>query len=96
VEERDGQQGELNAAASGEHSGDADDEADSDSDGIFNSERVQVDGTFEAGVDDVGNEGGSEQAEEPMAAREEVLFIAGVVFEVGWKDQVQREKKRIA
>src|SRR5258708_201922 len=48
---------------------------------------MNLGGPFQAGVDDVGDVGGGEDAEEPSSSREEVLFVAGVVLQVGWKEQ---------
>jgi hypothetical protein len=87
VEQRDREEYELDAPISGEHPDEADDQVCHEADGIFDSEGVQVGGAFEGGVDDVGDEGGGEKAEEPSAAREEVVFVARVVKQVGRKEE---------
>jgi hypothetical protein len=44
---------------------------------------VEVDRAFEASIDDVGEKGRGEKAEEPFAAGEKVVFVAGVILKVG-------------
>jgi hypothetical protein len=77
----------LDAPISGEHPDEADDQVCHEADGIFDSEGVQVGGAFEGGVDDVGDERGGEKAEEPSATGEKVIFVAGVVKQVGGKEE---------
>lgn len=68
IEQRYHQQDKLDATISGKHCDGTENKAPCNSYRIFNSERVKVRRAFQAGVDDVGDEGGSEKAEEPFAA----------------------------
>jgi hypothetical protein len=54
IQQRYGQQSVLNAAVRGEHRDEADGEIYDDANRVFDSERMDVGRTFEAGVDDVG------------------------------------------
>jgi hypothetical protein len=87
IEKRDGEEDELNAAVASEYPDEADDQICNDADGVLDAEGVEVGAALEAGVDDVGDEGGGEKAEEPFATGEEVVLVAGIVEEVGGKEQ---------
>src|SRR5579871_1736604 len=68
IQEGHRQKSELDTTVAGKHRDYANDEVGDDADGVLDAEGVEVGRAFEAGVDDVGEEGGGEEAEEPFAA----------------------------
>lgn len=48
---------------------------------------MKVDGALEVGVEDVSDKGDREKAEEPFAARDEVVLVARIVIQVGREEQ---------
>jgi hypothetical protein len=87
VQQRYDQQSVLDATVWDEHRDEADGEVYDDANRVFDAEGMDVGRALEAGIDDVCDERGGKEAEEPFAAGEEVLLVAGVVAEVGGKEQ---------
>ena len=91
IQKRHSQQRELDAPVSREHGDATDRQAYGDTDRIFDSKRMKIRGAFKIGIDDVGNKGHCEDSEKLIAAREKILFVAGVVLQIGGKEQRAKE-----
>lgn len=74
VQDCQNHEGELRFVVFDEGGGDAHDDEQCVADWIFPAERVHVGGAFQRGVPEVDDEAEAEYAEEPLAARHEVLF----------------------
>jgi len=94
VEQREGKQSQLNAAIFGKHCDKTDGQTCDDSYRVLHTKGTKIGRTFKASVDNVRNECRCEEAEEPSATRQKVVLIAGIVRQVGWKEQSAKEIKQ--
>lgn len=92
ISDRQGQNGELDASVGDDQANDAEEEIDGETDGVFDTEGVEVGRPFERGVDVVEAESGGEQAEEPAAAGEEILLVAAVLGDIVGEEKLREQK----
>ena len=91
IQKRHSQQRDLDAPVARKHGDATDRQAYDDTDWIFDSKRMKIRGAFKIGIDDVGSKSRCEDSEKPIATREEILFVAGVVLQIGRKEQRAKE-----